>query len=92
MMIIFGKDQNDIKLQYACILKVGEFLRTSEGIFEIYEIEKKIMNDSYQINVETGTVLANEILVSTIYSEGNNNRKINSKVINSAKIPFDIKN
>ena len=50
------------------------------------------MNDSYQINVETWTVLAIEILVSTIYSEGNNGRKINSKVIDSAKIPFDIKN
>ena len=92
MMIVFGKDQNDIKLKHACQLKVGEFLRTSEGLFEIYEIDKRIMNDSYQIKVENGTVLANDVLVSTIYSEGNCSSKINIKVLDSAKIPIDIKN
>ena len=92
MMIVFGEVQNDIKLKYACQLKVGEFLRTTDGLFEIYEIETKMMNNSYQIKVENGTVLANDILVSTIYSEGNNNRKINSKLLDSAKIPIDIKN
>ena len=92
MMIIFGKDQNDIKLKYAYQLKVGDFLRTSEGLFEIYEIDKRIMNDSYQIKVENGTVLANDVLVSTIYSEGNCSSKINIKVLDSAKIPIDIKN
>jgi intein/homing endonuclease len=92
MMIIFGKDQNDIKLKYAYQLKVGDFLRTSEGLFEIYEIDKRMMNDSYQIKVENGTVLANDILVSTIYSERNCSSKINRKVLDSAKIPIDIKN
>lgn len=92
IMIVFAEELNDTKLKYACQLKVGEFLRTTEGIFEIYEIEKKMMNDSYQISVENGTVLANDILVSTIYSEINTNRKITTKVLDSAKIPIDVKN
>lgn len=92
IMIVFAEELNDTKLKYACQLKVGEFLRTTEGLFEIYEIEKKMMNDSYQISVENGTVLANDILVSTIYSEINTNRKITTKVLDSAKIPIDVKN
>ena len=91
-MIIFGRDKNDIKLKYACELKIGDLLRTNDGIFEIYEIERKMMYDSYQIKVEDGTVLANDILVSTINSEDNNNRKALSKIIDSVKIPIEIKN
>lgn len=91
-MIIFGRDKNDIKLKYACELKIGDLLRTNDGLFEVYEIEKKMMYDSYQIEVENGTVLANDILVSTIYSEDNNNRKALSKIIDSVKIPIEIKN
>ena len=92
MMIIFGRDLNDIKLKYACELKIGDLLRTNDGIFEIYEIERKMMYDSYQVKTENGTVLANDILVSTIYASENNNRKALTKVLDSAKIPIEIKN
>ena len=92
MMIVFGKDQNDIKLKFACQLKVGDLLRTKNGFCEIYEIETKMMNDSYQIIAENGTVLANDILVSTLYQTEGKNRKENMKILDSAKIPIEIKN
>ena len=92
MMIVFGKDQNDIKLKFACQLKVGDLLRTKNGFCEIYEIETKMMNDSYQIIAENGTVLANDILVSTLYQTEGQNRKENMKILDSAKIPIEIKN
>ena len=90
-MIIFGRDNYDIKLKYACELKEGDLLRTNDGLFEIYEIERQMMYDSYQIVVENGTILANDILVSTIYST-ENNRKAVTKILDSIKIPIEIKN
>ena len=91
-MIIFGKAQNDIKFRFAYELKVGDLLRTSDGLFEIYEINHVMKNDSYKIASEKGTVLANDILVSTVYLKGNKNAKEFSKLIDSVKIPIEIKN
>ena len=91
-MIIFGKDQNDIKFKFAYELKVGDLLRTSDGLFEINEINHVMKNDSYKIASEKGTVLANDVLVSTVYLRGNKQVKESSKLIDSAKIPIEIKN
>ena len=90
-MIIFGKDQNDIKFKFAYELKVGDLLRTSDGLFEIYDIKHVMRNDSYKISSEKGTVLANDILVSTVYLKGKNEKEC-SKLIDSVRIPIEIKN
>lgn len=91
-MILFKKDKNDIKLKYACELKVGDLLRTTDGLFEIYEIERKMLYNSYQLSVENGTILANDILVSTIYADPDSNRKAYTKILDSVKIPIVIQN
>ena len=94
LMIIFDKEQKNAKFKYASELKIGDLLRTSDGLFEINEISQKMMNNSYQIVVEKGTLLANDILVSTIYLKDldNNNNKQFIKLLESSKIPFEIKN
>ena len=91
-MIVFAKDYNIIKLNFACELKVGEVMRTLDGLFEIYEINHEMKNDSYKIVLEKGIVLANDILVTTVYLEGKNNAKECKRLIDSAKIPLEIKN
>ena len=91
-MIVFGKDKNEVKFKFACELKLGDLLRTNEGLSEIYEINHEMKYDSYKILLERGTVLANDILVSTIYVEGKNNAKECKRLIDSVKIPIEIKN
>ena len=91
-MIVFGKEKNEVKFKFACELKLGDLLRTNEGLSEIYEINHEMKYDSYKILLERGTVLANDILVSTIYVEGKNNAKECKRLIDSVKIPIEIKN
>ena len=89
-MIVF--DNNTIKFKYACELKEGDLLRTNDGLHEISKINNEMMYNSYKISTEKGTVLANDVLVSTIYLEGNRNTKECTRLIDSAKIPIEIKN
>ena len=91
-MIVFGKDKNEIKFKFACELKSGDLVRTTDGLFEIYEINHEMKNDSYKIVLEKGIVLANDVLVTTVYLEGKNNSKECKRLIDSAKIPIEIKN
>jgi hypothetical protein len=90
-MIVFGNDK-EIKFKFACELKIGDLLRTNNGLFEIYEINHEMKYDSYKLLSEKGTILANDILVSTIYLEGKNNVKECKRLIDSIKIPIEIKN
>ena len=92
IMIVFGKGKDEIKFKKAEQIKVGESFRTSEGILEIIEINKKTMKDCFQLKTEDGTVLANDILVSTLYLEDNENQKKLQKVLESSKIPIEILN
>ena len=50
------------------------------------------MYDSYQITAENGTILADDILVSTIYQKEGQFRKESMKILDSAKIPIETKN
>jgi hypothetical protein len=90
-MIIFEKE-NETKFKFANELVIGDVLRTNNGLFKIFEIGHKKMNNSYKLKVEEGTVLANNILVSTIYLEGNKNIKHYRRLLDSAKIPIENKN
>jgi hypothetical protein len=89
-MIVF--DNNTIKFKYACELKEGDLLRTNDGLHEISKINNEMKYNSYKISTEKGTVLANDVLVSTIYLEGNRNTKTCARLIDSVKIPIEIKN
>lgn len=91
-MLIYSKKNNEIKFMPADQVKVGDIFRTTDGMFEIFEINKKNMNDSYELRVEKGTVLANDILVSTLYLRNNENIKEYQKIIESIKLPVEIMN
>ena len=91
-MIVFDKDAKEIKFKFACELKVGDLLRTTDGLHEIMKINNEMKYNSYQISTEKGTVLANDVLVSTIYLEGIKNAKVCNRLIESVKIPIEIKN
>ena len=91
-MIVFDKNTKEIKFKYACELKEGYLLRTNDGLYEIMKINNEMMYNSYEISTEKGTVLANDVLVSTIYLEGNKNIKACTRLIDSIKIPIEIKN
>ena len=91
-MIVFDKDAKEIKFKFACELKVGDLLRTKDGLHEIMKINNEMKYNSYQISTEKGTVLANDVLVSTIYLEGIKNAKVCNRLIESVKIPIEIKN
>ena len=91
-MLIYCKKNNEIKFMPADQVKVGDVFRTTDGMFEIFEINKKNMNDSYELRVEKGTVLANDILVSTLYLRNNENVKEYQKIIESTKMPVEIMN
>ena len=91
-MLIYCKKNNEIKFMPADQVKVGDVFRTTDGMFEIFEINKKNMNDSYELRVEKGTVLANDILVSTLYLRNNENIKEYQKIIESTKMPVEIMN
>ena len=88
-MIIYGKENDEIQFKYASQVKVGDLFRTTDGMFQVYEINKKMMNESYELRVENGTVLANDILVSTLYLRNNENVKEYQKIIEKSKIPIE---
>ena len=91
-MIIYSKNKNEIELKCASQVKINDLFRTSDGMYEIFEINKKIMKNSYELRVENGTTLANDILVSTLYLKDNENVKEYQKIIESSKIPIEILN
>ena len=91
-MIIYNKSKKEIKLKCANEVKIGDIFRTKYGFFEVFEINKKIMNDCYELAAENGTVLANDIFVTTVYLNRNHSNKNCQKIIDSAKIPIDILN
>ena len=88
-MIIYSKDNYKIQLKLANQTKIGDLFRTTDGMYEIFEINKKRMNRSYELRVENGTVLANDILISTLYLRNNDNVKEYHKIIESSKIPVE---
>ena len=91
-MIIYNKDNYEIKFKSANQVKIGDLFRTTDGMFEIFEINQKRMKDSYEFRVENGTVLANDILTSTLYLKNDENIKEYQKIIESSKIPVQILN
>ena len=91
-MIIYSKDNYEIKFKAANQVKIGDLFRTADGMFEIFEINQKRMKDSYELRVENGTVLANDILTSTLYLKNDENIKEYQKIIESSKIPVQILN
>ena len=91
-MIIYSKNKNEIELKCANQVKINDLFRTSDGMYEIFKINKKIMKNSYELRVEKGTILANDILVSTLYLKDNENVKEYQKLIESSKISFEILN
>jgi hypothetical protein len=91
-MLIYSKDDNKIQFKSADRTKIGDLFRTTDGMYEIFEINKKRMNRSYELRVENGTVLANDILVSTLYLGNNENVKQYNKIIELSKIPVEILN
>ncbi len=91
-MIIYNKDCKKMQFKLANQVKIGELFRTSDGMFEIFEINKKRMNRSFNLKVESGTVLCNDILVSTLCLRNNENVKENHKIIESSKISIETQN
>jgi hypothetical protein len=84
-MIIYQKIKHELAFRYANQVKIGDLFITPDGLFEVYEIKKEMMNNSYEMRVEDGTVLANDILVSTLYLENNEILKNQKKIIYSFK-------
>ena len=70
-------------LSWSLASDVGDLFITSDGLFEVYEIKKEMMKNSYEMRVENGSVLANDILVSTLYLERNKINKHPHKLIKS---------
>ena len=91
-MIVYEKLKHEIIFKYANQVQIGDLFMTSDGLFEVYEINKEMVNNSYEMRVENGTVLANDILVSTLYLEKNEIRKFHQNIINSIKNKNEILN
>ena len=91
-MIIYQKIKHKLEFRYANQVKIGDLFITPDGLFEVYEIKKEMMNNSYEMRVENGTVLANDILVSTLYLEKNEIFKNQKKIINSFKNECEYEN
>ena len=90
-MIVYDKSKREIKFKLAKEIKVGDNFRGKNGFFEVFEINNKTMNDCYELTTEKDTVLANDILVSTIYLNNNLNKNY-QKIIDSVKIRVDALN
>ena len=84
-MILFQKMKHELVFRFANQMKIGDLLITPDGLFEVYEIKREMMNNSYEMRVENGTVLANDILVSTLYLEENEMNENQKKLANSFK-------
>ena len=68
IMIIFDENK-EIKLINAKDLKGNEYMETDDGLYKVYEINKEIGNNKYNLIVNGDVVYANGILVSTICSK-----------------------
>ena len=68
VMITFNKNK-EIKLVNAEDLKGNEFIETDDGLYQIYEKNKEINDNKYNLVVNGGVVYANGILVSTVCSK-----------------------
>ena len=90
-MIIFNKNE-ETYFKYANQVVKGDLIRTIDGIGEVIEIKKEVKQNCYKLVVEQGSVLANDILVGAMYFRENENRKQFDKILESAKIPIEIKN
>ena len=91
-MIVYQKKKHEIAFRYANQIQIGDLFITPDGLFEVNEIKKEMMNNSYEMRVENGTVLANDILVSTLYLEKNEVCKNQKKIINSFKNEYEYLN
>ena len=92
-MIIFKEESNKINIKYANKIRLGDLVRTTEGLGEIIEIRNEIKNNSYRLRVEQGTVLANDILVGAFYAKEDeiNQKKLN-KILDTTRISIENKN
>ena len=88
-MILYHKKKHELTFKNACQVKIGDLFITPDGLFEVYEIKREMMNNSYEMRVEKGTVLANDILVSTLYLEENEVCKCQKKLINSIRNEYE---
>ena len=68
VMITFD-NKNEINLIEAQNLKGDEYINTNDGLYQIYEINKELNDDKYNLKVNGGVVYANGILISTICSK-----------------------
>ena len=68
IMITFSENK-EIKLINAQDLKGNEYIETDEGLYQVYEINKEINENKYNLIVNGGVVYANGILVSTVCSK-----------------------
>lgn len=84
-MIVYEKIKDEIIFKNASQVKVGDKFITTVGLFEVYEIYKEMLNDSYEMRVEERTVLAKDILVTTLYLKKNEIMKYHHKIIDSIK-------
>ena len=91
-MIIYQQKKHKLAFRYANQVKIGDLFITPDGLFEVYEIKREMMNNSYEMRVENGTVLANDILVSTLYLEKDEECKCQKKLINSFKNKYEYEN
>ena len=88
-MIIYKTINHKIVFKQASQVKIGDLFITPDGLFEVYEIKREMMNNSYEMRVENGTVLANDILVSTLYLEENEMKENQKKLSNSFKNEYE---
>ena len=90
-MIVFGKEKNEIQFKEANKVKIGDLMRTLDGIFEVFEINQVKLKNCYKLVVQQGTVLANDILIGAVYFNKDESTKEINKVLNTAKISNEIK-
>lgn len=68
IMITFSENK-EIKLINAQDMKGNEYIETDEGLYQVYEINKEINENKYNLIVNGGVVYANGILISTVCSK-----------------------
>lgn len=90
-MIVFEKEENEIQFKEANKVKIGDLMRTLDGIFEVFEINQVKLKNCYKLVVQIGTVLANDILIGAVYFNKDDSTKEINKVLNTAKISNEIK-
>ena len=87
-LIVYNKESNEPKFKFASELKVGDLTRTITGISEVIEIKQELKKTCYQLVVEQGTVLANDILIGAFYIKENESQKKIKGFLDTAKIPI----